>query len=76
MRYKYVLELRGLAVNYHPCQYTARKGGIIGFYSSNKKAEARRDEFMLEKNEKEKEEKKSLPVLTKEDFLINKVEWD
>ena len=71
-----MLKLSSLVVNY-PCQYTARKGCIIGLYSSNVKAEARREEYILENNKKVKEEDKSiLTTLTAEDFTITKIEWD
>lgn len=76
MRYKYILKLKSLVVNY-PYQYTARKGGVIGLYSSKVKAEARREEYILENNKQVKESDKSvLTTLTEEDFIIDKVEWD
>ena len=76
MRYKYILKLKSLVVNY-PYQYTARKGEVIGLYSSKVKAEARREEYMLENNKQVKESDKSvLTTLTEEDFTITKIEWD
>lgn len=68
MKYKYVLTLTSLVVNY-PYQHTARKGGIVGIYSSNVKAETRREEIIIERKEKQNE------TLTKEDFKIDKIEW-